>query len=80
VSPRSDRATPADEALAVVRDILAGDDDGRASSTFVRGLTLGALIGAAVAGSALWGRRARREQAREGGSPAPARGAEDDRA
>jgi hypothetical protein len=80
VSPKSDRGTPAVDALAAVRDILAGDDDGRASSTFVRGLTLGALIGAAVAGSAIWGRRARRGHPDQGGAPTPARETKDDRA
>ena len=80
MSPRSDGGTSAGDALAAVRDILAGDDDGRASSTFVRGLTLGALIGAAVAGSAIWGRRARRGQPEEGGAPTPVRETDDDRA
>ena len=77
MSPRSD-GSPAGDALAAVRDILAGDD-GRASSTFVRGLTLGALIGAAVAGSAIWGRRARRGHPGEGGAPSPAGRSEDHR-
>jgi hypothetical protein len=45
-------------ALETVRDVLAGDDGGTTGATFMRGLTLGALLGAAVAGSALW-RRAR---------------------
>jgi hypothetical protein len=34
----------------------AGDDDVRAT-TFVRGLALGALVGAAIAGSTIWQRR-----------------------
>ena len=80
MSARSDGGTPAGDVLAAVRDILAGDDDGRASSTFVRGLTLGALIGAAVAGSAIWGRRARRGHPIDDGATTPARGTEDDRA
>jgi hypothetical protein len=79
MSPRADRGTPPADALAAVRAVLAGDDDGRASSTFVRGLTLGALIGAAVAGSAIWGRRARRGHPGDGGAPNPARETADDR-
>ena len=34
----------------------SGDDDVRAT-TFVRGLALGALVGAAIAGSTIWQRR-----------------------
>ena len=34
----------------------AADDDPRAA-TFVRGLVLGALVGAAIAGSTIWQRR-----------------------
>jgi hypothetical protein len=44
-------------ALETVREVL-GADEGASSATFMRGLTLGALLGAAIAGSALW-RRAR---------------------
>ena len=40
-----------------------GADDGSAAS-FVRGLTIGALLGAAVAGSSLWTRRRRARRAR----------------
>ena len=46
---------------------------GRSSGSFVRGMTLGALIGAALAGSSLWSRRrrARRNaQGRQAGDPA----------
>ena len=58
---RDDRAgEAAEEAIATVRELLLGEDDGHASATFVRGLTLGALIGAAIAGSAIWHRRQRR--------------------
>ena len=40
-------------------------DDDRATSSFLRGLTLGAILGAIIAGSSLWtrwrrGRRGRR--------------------
>ena len=50
-----DRPTP----LEVIVRALAGgghDDDQRAS-TFARGLALGALVGAAIAGSTIWQRR-----------------------
>ena len=40
-----------------------GNDDGTAAS-FVRGMTIGALLGAAVAGSSLWSRRRRARKAR----------------
>ena len=37
---------------------LPGDDDGDPrAATFVRGLFLGALVGAAIAGSTIWQRR-----------------------
>jgi hypothetical protein len=55
----SERPAPGD-ALEVVRGLLRGDDRDHAAGTFMRGLTLGALIGAAIAGSALWQRRGRR--------------------
>jgi hypothetical protein len=56
----SDRDSPAADALALVREALSSDESGRAAGTFMRGLTLGALIGAAIAGSAVWQRRERR--------------------
>ena len=60
----TDRGTAAPaEALAVVRAALASDESGRVAGTFMRGLTLGALIGAAIAGSAFWQRRERRRHA-----------------
>jgi hypothetical protein len=40
----------------IVEQRPAGDDDVRAS-TFARGLALGALVGAAIAGSTIWQRR-----------------------
>ena len=51
---------PAADALAVVREALRNDESSRAAGTFMRGLTLGALLGAALAGSAIWQRRERR--------------------
>jgi hypothetical protein len=44
-------------ALANVREVLHGDEASGGGTTFMRGLTLGALLGAAIAGSALWQRR-----------------------
>ena len=46
-------------ALENVREVLRGDEASGGGNTFMRGLTLGALLGAAIAGSALWQRRAR---------------------
>ena len=43
-----------------VREALRGEEGASSGTTFMRGLTLGALIGAAVAGSAIWQRRGRR--------------------
>jgi hypothetical protein len=34
-------------------------DDGRSTTSFLRGLTIGAIIGAILAGSSLWSRRRR---------------------
>jgi hypothetical protein len=44
---------------ALVRAIAGGgdDDDDRRATTFARGLALGALVGAAIAGSTIWQRR-----------------------
>ena len=46
--------------VEAVREALRGNEGASAGTTFMRGLTLGALIGAAVAGSAIWQRRGRR--------------------
>lgn len=44
---------------ALVRAIAGGheDDDDQRATTFARGLALGALVGAAIAGSTIWSRR-----------------------
>jgi hypothetical protein len=36
---------------------LPADEDGQKAVTFARGLVLGALVGAAIAGSTIWQRR-----------------------
>jgi hypothetical protein len=53
----SPKARPPDDPVAAVRELLSGDAEGHARTTFVRGLTLGALVGAAIAGSLLVRRR-----------------------
>jgi hypothetical protein len=44
---------------ALVRALAGGphDQDDQRATTFARGLALGALVGAAIAGSAIWERR-----------------------
>jgi hypothetical protein len=44
---------------AIVRALAGGahDDDDQRATTFARGLALGALVGAAIAGSTIWQRR-----------------------
>ena len=49
----------AESALGTVREALRGDEASGTGTTFMRGLPLGALLGAAIAGSALWQRRTR---------------------
>ena len=63
---------------AVIRAVAGGSDaagDERAS-TFARGLALGALVGAAIAGSTIWQRHlARRSRAAAATQPAKPTGA-----
>jgi hypothetical protein len=56
------------ERLARVAEDAAGDDP--RAATFVRGLVLGALVGAAIAGSTIWQRRQARSRAAEAVPPA----------
>lgn len=65
MSDRPDLPAPI-EALVRAVGSRASDDEERAS-TFARGLALGALVGAAIAGSAIWQRR----QSRAGALPEP---------
>jgi hypothetical protein len=51
----SKRGSPGLDRLTRVADQAIGDDPRPA--TFVRGLALGALVGAAIAGSTIWQRR-----------------------
>jgi hypothetical protein len=39
-----------------------GADDARSAGSFLRGLTVGAILGAIIAGSSLWQRRRRRRR------------------
>jgi hypothetical protein len=39
---------------------MSSQDDGRSTASFLRGLTIGAIIGAILAGSSIWSRRRRR--------------------
>ena len=48
--------------VETVREALRGEEGAPSGTTFMRGLTLGALMGAAIAGSAIWQRRGRRRQ------------------
>ena len=82
MSDRVDRPAPIDALVRAVGGNLPEDDE--RASTFARGLALGALVGAAIAGSAIWQRRqARRLQPAEDaqrpvalGDPAAAHDAE----
>ena len=58
-----------DHLLGVVEQ--NADDDVRAT-TFIRGLVLGALVGAAIAGSTIWQRRHVRSMKRALGAGQPA--------
>ena len=49
--------------LEALTGSLRDDEAAGSGATFMRGLTLGALIGAAVAGSAIWQRRMRNARA-----------------
>ena len=63
---------PAEGALDSVREVLRGDEASGTGTTFMRGLTLGALLGAAIAGSALWQRRTRAKRITSRQEPADA--------
>jgi hypothetical protein len=61
--------------VETVREALRGEEGASTGTTFMRGLTLGALMGAAVAGSAIWQRRGRlrrERRATDSGVVAPA--------
>jgi hypothetical protein len=48
---------------------LPADEEGQKAATFARGLVLGALVGAAIAGSTIWQRRHSRTTAATAGRP-----------
>ena len=61
---------------ALIRAVAGGSGDtgDERAMTFARGLALGALVGAAIAGSTIWQRHLARRQARAAvGSDAPRR-------
>jgi hypothetical protein len=65
---------------ALVRAVAGrSDDDDQRATTFARGLVLGALVGAAIAGSTIWQRRHARPTAPTGAvAPADAAALADD--
>jgi hypothetical protein len=69
---RSGPGAGAADALTTVREALTGEAGPPSAAAFMRGLTLGALLGAAIAGSAIWQRRERaRRDGRQHGATAP---------
>jgi hypothetical protein len=64
---------------SLIRTLVGGsgeEDRDQRASTFARGLALGALVGAAIAGSTIWQRRVNRREELPGGElsagePAP---------
>jgi hypothetical protein len=48
---------------------VSADDDARTTAKFLRGLTIGALVGAVLAGSSLLARRGRAIEKRPDGPP-----------
>jgi hypothetical protein len=48
---------------------VSGDDDARTTAKFLRGLTIGALVGAVLAGSSLLARRGRVTEKRSDAPP-----------
>jgi len=55
--------------VETVREALRGEEGASSGTTFMRGLTLGALMGAAIAGSAIWQRRGRRRRQQRATEP-----------
>ena len=55
----------------LIPDLAPPDGAPAFVSTFLRGLGIGALVGAAIAGSALLGRRRSNEAAAKAGDPDP---------
>jgi hypothetical protein len=45
---------------------VSGVDDDRSTASFLRGLTIGAIVGAILAGSSFWQRRRRRRRSAQG--------------
>ena len=76
---------PIDAILKTIEDATMKDEE--RASTFARGLALGLLVGAAIAGSTIWQRRQAANTRREAGptdsvlspSPGPSQPSGDDR-
>ena len=68
MSDRSTLPAPIDALVRAVGDGASPETDERAS-TFARGLAIGALVGAAIAGSAIWQRRHATSSSNSPGTP-----------
>lgn len=67
-----DRVPPVVENLIRIVAGGSGEEREERASTFARGLALGALVGAAIAGSTIWQRKLARDHARAAAlEPAP---------
>ena len=76
----SDDRVPAPlEALVRIVVGSGNDVDDQRATTFARGLALGALVGAAIAGSTIWQRRHARPAGRAAAGPNPAEVPPDER-
>ncbi len=62
-------ANPLLERISRAAGVATGDDD--RAATFARGLILGALVGAAIAGSTIWQRRHNRPTVPAAAEPPP---------
>jgi hypothetical protein len=66
LDPESDRVPAIRGPVQGLADLAELFEDRPASATFIRGVVVGALVGAAIAGSAIWQRRRRRPPAPRG--------------
>ena len=68
----SDRNQPRAVIERLLPEAFEGSDRSPLVSTFLRGVTTGALVGAAIAGSALWSRYRRRQRSAVAADPVAA--------